>query len=323
MRVFLTGATGFVGSAVIQELISAGHQVLGLTRSDKGAEALKAAGAEPHHGTLEDLDSLRPGPRPRTARSTAASSTTSRTLRSPARSTAKPSRPSARRSPVPTAPFSSRPGWRVSRRAASPRKKTRRPDSIPRAPSEGLTLGLAARGVRAGVVRLSPSVHDEGDHGFVPMLIGVAREKGVSAYIGDGSNRWPGVHRLDAAHLYRLALEKGAAGTRYHGVADEGVPTRDIAEVIGRRLNLPVKSLSAEEAKGHFGWMALLLRHGPRRFQRPDPGAAGLAAHPSRPAGGPRPGTLLRGVRIFDFSAPARPAASRNPPGTSAPPVRG
>ncbi len=117
-------------------------------------------------------------------------------------------------------------------------------------------MGIVTRGVRAGIVRLSPPVHGAGDHSFVPMLIHLAREKGVSAYIGDGANRWAGVHRLDAAHLYRLALEQGAAGARYHGVADEGVPTREIAEVIGRRLNLPVKSLAAEEAADHFDWIA-------------------------------------------------------------------
>ena len=129
------------------------------------------------------------------------------------------------------------------------------PEAMLRAPSEGLALGMTAQGVRSGVVRLSPSVHDAGDHGFVPMLINLAREKGVSAYIGDGGNRWPGVHRLDAARLYRLALEQGTGGQRYHGVGDEGVPTRDIAEVIGRRLNLPVRSLSGEEANAHFGWI--------------------------------------------------------------------
>jgi len=120
-------------------------------------------------------------------------------------------------------------------------------------------MTLARRGVRASVVRLPPSVHGDGDHGFVPRLINIAREKGVSAYIDDGLNRWPAVHRLDAAHLYRLAIEKASAGTAFHGVADEGVLTREIAEVIGRRLNIPVVAKSAEEAADHFGWMALFF----------------------------------------------------------------
>ncbi len=257
MRVFLTGATGFVGSAIIPELITAGHQVLGLTRSDTGAEALKAAGAEAHHGSLEDLDSLRTG-----------AETTDGTIHCGFIHDFSDFMKSCEVDRLAIETFgaalagSGRPFLITSGLAghALDRHITEEdaaiPESMPRAPSEGLALGFAARGVRTGVVRLSPSVHGEGDHGFVPILIQLAREKGVSAYIGDGSNRWPGVHRLDAAHLYRLALEKGAAGSRYHGVADEGVPTREIAEVIGRRLHLPVRSLSAEEAPGHFGWIA-------------------------------------------------------------------
>ena len=260
MRVFLTGATGFVGTAVTSELLSAGHQVLGLTRSDKGAEALRATGAEPYHGTLEDLDRLRAGAEATDgtihcgfihdfsnfARSCEVDRQAIETIGT-----------ALAGSDRPFLITSGLAGFAPGRLATE--EDAIAPDATPRAPSEGLALGFAARGVRAGVVRLSPSVHGEGDHGFLPVIINIAREKGVSAYIGEGANRWAGVHRLDAAVLYRLALEKGTAGARHHGVADEGVPTREIAEAIGRGLKLPVRSLSAEEAKEHFGWMAFFF----------------------------------------------------------------
>lgn len=260
MRVFLTGATGFVGSAVTKELIDAGHQVLGLTRSEKGGEALEAAGAEAHHGTLEDLDRLRTGAETTDgtihcgfvhdfANFARSCETDRRAIETIGSALAGSDRPFLNTSGLAGMSFG-----RLSTENDEPA-----PHATPRAPAEGLTLGFASRGVRAGIVRLSPSVHGEGDHGFVPMIINVAREKGVSAYIGAGANRWPGVHRLDAARLYRLALENGAAGARHHGVADEGVPTREIAEVVGRRLNLPVRSITAEEAKSHFGWMAFFF----------------------------------------------------------------
>jgi nucleoside-diphosphate-sugar epimerase len=233
MRVFVTGATGFIGSAVVRELIGVGHQVVGLTRSDKGAEALKEAGAEVHRGTLDDLDSLREASAAvdgvihlafgHGSSDFAAALTTDlraiETMGVVLEGTGKPF--------VVTA-------------------------HIHGEASENAALLLS--GVRASVVTLSPSVHDEGDkHGLVPQLITIARAKGVSASIGDGSNRWPAVHRKDAARLYRLALESAPTGSRLDGVGDEGVPFRDIAEVIGRHLNLPVVSISREEADAHFG----------------------------------------------------------------------
>ena len=233
MRVFVTGATGFIGTAVVRELIGAGHTVVGLTRSDKGAEGLKEAGAEVHRGTLDDLDSLHRGAAAsdgvihlafqHDVSDFAAALTTDlhavETMGAALEGTGKPF--------VITAHL---------RGEAS------------------ANAVLALAGVRSSVVSLSPSVHGEGDHhGFVPRLITIAREKGVSAYIGDGANRWPAVHRLDAAHLFRLALEAAPAGSQLDGVGDEGVPFRDIAEVIGRHLNLPVVSISHEEADAHFG----------------------------------------------------------------------
>ena len=259
MRVFVTGASGFIGSAIIPELVKAGHEMIGLARSDTAAKAVIATGAEVHRGDLEDLESLRSG----AAKSDGVIHCGFNHDFSKYQANCEADRQAIEAIGSVLA-GSNRPLLVSSGTALiTPGRLGTEADAFtpmhPRAASEVATDAVAARGVRASVVRLAPSVHDPNKHGLVTMMIALAREKKISAYVGDGLNRWPAVHRLDAAHLYCLALEKGSAGTRYHAVAEEGVPLREIAEMIGRRLNIPVVSKSPEEAANHFGFLGFFV----------------------------------------------------------------
>ncbi len=261
MRVFVTGATGFIGSLIVPELINAGHQVIGLTRSDAGARSLIAAGAEVHRGDLEDLESLRSS----AAQSDGVIHTAfdhdfsnfvancekdKRAIEALGGALIGSDRPLVITS-----------GTGMGNAAAGQPAtedifNTSHPN--PRVASEMAGASMSAAGVNVSVVRL-PQVHDRVKQGLITPVVAIAREKRVSAYVGDGLNRWPAAHVLDVARLYRLALEKRQSGARYHAVAEEGIPVRDIAEVIGQGLKVPVVALSAEAAAGHFGWLAAFV----------------------------------------------------------------
>jgi nucleoside-diphosphate-sugar epimerase len=260
MKVFVTGATGFVGSAVVRSLIEAGHSVRALARSEAAADKLKAMGVEVVRGSMEDKDSLRAAARASDAViHTAFDHDFSRfnesclqdqqailVMGDALKGSARPL--------IVTAGLAHITPGRVAFESDAPIANP----AYPRV-SDATAQALATAGVNAMVVRLPPSVHGHGDHGFVPMLVAAARATGVSAYIGDGENRWPAVHQRDAAQLYRLALEKGETGDRFHAAAETGIPFREIAAAIGRGLGVPVVGLGEEEAVAHFSWLATFV----------------------------------------------------------------
>lgn len=258
MRVFVTGATGFIGTAIVQELISAGHQVLGLARSEASANKLIEVGAEVHQGNLEDLDSLRSGAAQSDGvihagfihdftRFKQVCEIDKMAIETIGEVLSGSDRPLI----VTSGTALVSPGTLATEDINPPFNP-----AWPRA-SEMAADAVVALGVRVAVIRLSPSVHGNDDkHGFIPILVNIAREKGFSAYIGEGLNRWTAVHRLDAAHLYRLALENAAQGVRYHGSAEEAITVKTIAEAIGEQLNMPAISIAPDAAGEHFGWFA-------------------------------------------------------------------
>ncbi len=272
MRVFVTGASGWIGSAVVPELLGAGHQVIGLARSDASADVLTAAGAEVHRGTLDDLDSLRDAAGASdgvihlafkhdlafSGDFQGAADADRLAVEALGETLAGSDRPLL----IASGTLGVAPGRVATEQDGH--------DSNPAVAAWGggprtrwataeYTLSLASRGVRSSVVRLPPTNHGDGDNGFIATLVGIAREKGLSGYIGDGTNRWAAVHRFDSARLFGLALEQAPPGSTLHAAAEEGVPIRGIADVIGRHLNLPVVSISSEDAGEHFAWLAGFL----------------------------------------------------------------
>ena len=269
MRIFVTGASGWIGSAVVPELIDAGHQVVGLARSDAAAAALTTAGAEVHHGTLDDLDSLRDAAAASdgvihlafkhdlafTGDFQGAADADRRAVEIFGDALAGSDRPLIIASGT-LGLVTGRLSTEADGHEPSPAFSAMGDGPRTRLATAEFVLALADRGVRSSVVRLPPTVHGKGDTGFVATLVDIARAKGVSGYIGDGSNRWPAAHRLDAAHLFRLAVEKAPAGSTLHGVADEGVPIRDVAAVFARHLDVPLAAISVDGAAEHFTWLA-------------------------------------------------------------------
>jgi nucleoside-diphosphate-sugar epimerase len=271
MRVFVTGASGWIGSAVVEELIDSGHEVLGLARSDESAAAIVAVGAKAHRGSLDDLESLKSGASTTdgvihlafnhevafSGNFKAAADSDRRAIEIFADVLAGSDRPlviasgtlglSVGHLATELDGHELASGTQLAGHSEGPRMRHETAE---------FTLALASRNIRSSVVRLPPTNHGDGDNGFIARLVGIARETGVAGYLGDGSNRWPAVHRLDSAHLFRLAVESAPAGSTLHAVADEGVPFRDIASVMGRHLNVPIEAIPADKASEHFTWLA-------------------------------------------------------------------
>lgn len=295
MRVFITGATGFIGSAVVRELIGAGHQVLGMARSEAGAQSLAAAGAEVQRGSLQDLESLRSGASAADAvihlgfihdfsRFTENCEIDKRAIETLGEALVGTNRPLIVAGGLG--------GLSAPGQVATEDNVPRSDFVFPRV-SEQTALALLEKGVSSSVMRL-PQVHDTVKQGLVTFMIATARQKGVSAYVGDRESRWAAAHVLDVARLYRLALEKHEVGARYHAVAEEGVRLKDIAEAVGRGLKIPVVSITSEEAPAHFGWMGTFVANG---------GAASSAITRKRLGWNPTGPSLLSDLENMNYSA--------------------